>query len=121
MFSKSTCLAALLSLLTLTAAQAEGVSAPTPDEMATGNFAVTRSYAVAPEGQASSSISGLVRSLDRARRNGVSGSGQFYRVLSLDQARQEQQWRNSVARRLGSFLSESAQPGQSPGQAQLTF
>ncbi len=63
-----------------------------------------RLYFEAPRVRGGSPLSGLVLSLDRARRNGISGSGRPTRVLSLDQALFEKEWRESVSRRLGNHF-----------------
>ncbi len=67
-----------------------------------------RLYFEAPRVRGGSPLSGLVLSLDRARRNGISGSGRPTRVLSLDQALFEKEWRESVSRRLGDYLGSPA-------------
>ncbi len=92
--------AAVLIPLSGTASAQERVTAEDKERP----IAAQRLYFEAPRVRGGSPLAGLVLSLDRARRNGITGSGRPTRVLSLEQALFEKEWRESVSRRLGDYL-----------------
>ncbi|MCG8355075.1 MAG: hypothetical protein MI920_05850 [Kiloniellales bacterium] len=76
----------------------------------------TRAYFGSDVGIAGSEAQALAASLQRARRNGVTGSGPRYRTLSLDQALVAQEWRQSVSRRLATHFDVGV--GEDPAGAE---
>ncbi len=99
---------ALVAAVLISVSGAAPAQDRTPAEADSRPLVAQRLYFEAPRVRGGSPLSGLVLSLDRARRNGVSGSGRPTRVLSLDQALFEKEWRESVSRRLGDYLTRPA-------------
>lgn len=103
---KSTCLAAALLIALGSGATALAGETPPVDPRPSeaDDFTLERAYFAPGQEPRSSELSGLIRSLERARELRPVSSGSVTRNYSLDSALWEQSWRHRVSERLETLL-----------------
>jgi hypothetical protein len=98
----------LLPIATITCfalpALAEEVSESVAGDAQGSSFVIERVTFDDPPSSGDNALSGLIASLDRARRNGVQGGPAPTRTISLEQALRLVEWRHGVAQELDRVL-----------------